>query len=140
MRNIIQKTALYAVTLACFAVPVQAAEYTVKMISAGDKGNFYYEPRKLTVKSGDTVTWINEQDDTHNVMAEAIPKTAEPFEGPLLDKTGGKWSYTFTKPGTYRYHCHPHAQNGMVGTVIVDRPSRADEIKEINHHSKGGHS
>jgi plastocyanin len=120
-----------------FAIPVHAAEYTVKMISTGDKGDFYYEPRKLSIKSGDTVTWVNEQDGTHNVMAEAIPKTAEPFKSPLL-AAGGTWSHTFTKSGTYRYHCHPHAQNGMVGTVIVDRPSKADEIKEINQHSGHG--
>jgi plastocyanin len=129
------KTAFGMLAFLAFADPAQAAEYTVKMISTGEKGNFYYEPRKLTIKSGDTVTWVNEQDDAHNVMAEAIPKTAEPFEAPLLEKAGGTWSYTFTKPGTYRYHCHPHAQNGMAGTIIVDRPSKAGEVKELNHHS-----
>lgn len=136
------KHTLYALTalMLLAAVPTQAAEYTVKMITEGDKGNYYYEPRKLTIKSGDTVTWNNAQDDMHNVMIEALPKSAEPFESPMLEKKDGKWSYTFKQPGTYRYHCHPHAQNGMVGTIIVDHPSKADEIKEINHHSAhGGH-
>lgn len=132
--------ALISLTFLVFTTPAHAAEYTVKMVTQGDKGSYYYEPRKLTIKSGDTVTWVNTQDDMHNVMIEALPKTAEPFESPMLEKKDGKWSYIFTKSGTYRYHCHPHAGNGMVGTIIVDRPSKADEVKEINHHSAhGGH-
>jgi plastocyanin len=30
---------------------------------------------------------------------------------------GGSWSYTFTTPGTYTYHCSPHPF--MKGTVVV---------------------
>lgn len=130
--------ALTALALLAAAAPAQAAEYTVKMVTEGDKGSYYYEPRKLTIKSGDTVTWVNTQDDMHNVMIEALPKTAEPFESPMLEKKDGKWSYTFTKSGTYLYHCHPHAQNGMVGTIIVDRLSKTDEVREISHHSAHG--
>jgi plastocyanin len=124
--------------MAALAAPVQAAEHTVRMISKGDKGSFYFEPKKLTIKSGDTVTWVNMQDDTHNVMAESVPKTSEAFSSPDLKAKGDKWSYTFKTSGTYRYHCHPHEQMGMAGTIIVDRPSRADEVKEVNIHS--GHT
>jgi plastocyanin len=34
---------------------------------------------------------------------------------------GASWQHTFTTPGTYTYHCTPHRQMGMVGTVVVDR-------------------
>lgn len=32
-------------------------------------------------------------------------------------KTGESWSYKFSKPGTYAYHCVPHPW--MKGTIIV---------------------
>lgn len=96
-------------------------------------------PRKLTIKSGDTVTWVNMEDDTHNVMAESIPKTADAFTSPMLEKKDGKWSHTFKQSGTYRYHCHPHHANGMAGTIIVDNPSKADEVKDVAKQEHGGH-
>ena len=39
------------------------------------------------------------------------------FRSKVLD-TDGKYSFTFTTPGTYKYLCslHPH----MTGTVIVE--------------------
>lgn len=109
----------------------QAAEHTVEMVDS--ETDNYFQPRKLTIQSGDTVTWVNTGMKDHNVMAESIPLNAEAFQSPMLEETDAKWSYTFTKPGTYRYHCHPHQKQGMAGTIIVNRPSKADEVKEIGH-------
>ncbi len=126
-----------AISLFTFVAPVsfaQAAEHTVNMVD--DEMTNAFEPRKLTIKSGDTVTWVNTGDRKHDVMAESIPLNAEVFSSPMLKNAGDKWSYTFTKSGTYRYHCHPHERQGMMGTIIVDRPSKADEVKDVGdeHH------
>jgi plastocyanin len=57
------------------------------------------------------VTWINHDDAPHKVVS-----TDKKFVSPVLD-TDGRFTYTFTTPGTYEYFCsvHPH----MTGKVIV---------------------
>ena len=73
--------------------------------------NFTFEPAQLTVKSGTTVTWVNEDDIPHTIVA-----TDHSFKSKALD-TDDKFSFAFTKPGTYQYFCglHPH----MVATITV---------------------
>jgi len=119
-----------------------AKEYTVKMVSDMENEEYYFLPKDIKIKSGDTITWVNVQKDFHNAVADSVPKGAEKFASPMLDEKGQKWSYKFTKSGTYSYHCHPHVMYGMVGTIIVDRPSQLDEIEKEtdgHDHSHGHH-
>lgn len=122
-----------AAGLFLFTAPAQAEEFTVKMVTDAEKGTYYFEPAQLTVKSGDTVTWVNAQDDIHEVMSESVPDGAETFESPTMEKKDQKWSYTFTHSGTYKYHCHPHAALKMFGTIIVDTPSEVKESERDGH-------
>jgi amicyanin len=73
--------------------------------------NFIFSPQELTVAAGTTVTWTNRDDIPHTVVS-----TEKVFKSKVLD-TDDKFSYTFSKPGTYPYFCsvHPH----MTGTVVV---------------------
>ena len=73
--------------------------------------NFVFGPEDLTVSVGTTVTWINEDDIPHTVVADD-----KSFKSRVMD-TDERFSFTFTKPGEYGYFCslHPH----MVGKVIV---------------------
>ena len=66
--------------------------------------NFTFEPETLTVKAGTTVTWINEDDIPHTVVA-----SDRSFKSKALD-TDDKFAFTFTTPGSYEYFCslHPH--------------------------------
>jgi rubrerythrin len=82
------------------------------------------------------VTWINAQDDIHEVMSESVPEGAKDFESPSIEKKDQKWSYTFTQSGTYRYHCHPHEALNMRGVIIVDHPSAEAEETEHHHHGE----
>lgn len=129
---------LPAMLLAAFtlttAQAANAKEYTIKMVTHEDKGAYAFEPNEITIQSGDTVTWVNAQDDMHNVMSESLPKGVKPFESPMLEKKGQKWSHTFTQSGTYAFHCHPHAGAGMRGTVIVDQPSKPEDAQSTGHH------
>ena len=73
--------------------------------------NFTFGPAAVTVPVGTTVTWVNEDDIPHTVVA-----TDKSFKSKVLD-TDEKFSFTFTKAGTYDYFCsiHPH----MTGKVVV---------------------
>ena len=120
------------------ASPALAKDYVVKAVSKPD-GGYAFQPEKLTIQPGDTVSWENNQDDMHNIMAEKLPKGAEYFESPMFEKKGDKWSYTFKTAGTYTYHCHPHAENNMRGTIIVGQASESVPAEGGEHHHGESH-
>jgi plastocyanin len=74
--------------------------------------NFSFNPPTITVKPGETVTWLNQDDIPHNVRES----TGGKFKCGVLD-TGQKCTITFKEPGEFKYFCalHPH----MVGMVVV---------------------
>jgi plastocyanin len=74
--------------------------------------NFAFAPTTLTVKVGTTVTWTNHDADAHTVTS----KGAGPMRSAALN-TGGSYSVTFNKPGTYAYYCQIHPF--MTGSVTV---------------------
>jgi plastocyanin len=75
--------------------------------------NFSFGPVALTVPVGTTVTWTNRDDIPHNTVSTDDPKI---FKSKVLD-TDEKFSFTFSKPGTYSYFCSIHPK--MTGKVIV---------------------
>jgi plastocyanin len=79
--------------------------------------NFTFGPETLTVPVDSTVTWLNKDDVPH-----VIASNDGVFRSKALD-TDDKYSYTFTKPGTYEYFCSVHPK--MVGKIIVVPKSQA---------------
>ncbi|HVH69577.1 MAG TPA: cupredoxin family copper-binding protein [Candidatus Dormibacteraeota bacterium] len=75
--------------------------------------NFSFGPATLTVAVASTVTWINHDDIPHTVVSADDPKV---FKSKVLD-TDEKFSFTFTKAGTYPYFCSLHPK--MTAKVIV---------------------
>jgi plastocyanin len=75
--------------------------------------NFSFGPATLTVAVGTTVTWINRDDIPHTVVSSDDTKT---FKSKVLD-TDEKFTFTFSKAGTYPYFCSIHPK--MTGKVIV---------------------
>jgi plastocyanin len=73
--------------------------------------NFSFTPATVTVAVGTTVTWTNSDDVPHTVVSD--DKT---FKSKVLD-TDEKFSYTFTKPGTYPYFCSIHPK--MTAKIVV---------------------
>jgi plastocyanin len=73
--------------------------------------NFSFGPAALTVPVGTTVTWTNRDDIPHTVVS-----TDGIFKSKVLD-TDEKFTYTFSKAGTYPYFCSIHPK--MTGKVIV---------------------
>ncbi len=73
--------------------------------------NFSFGPATITVSAGTVVTWTNRDDIPHTVVSDD-----KVFKSKVLD-TDEKFSYTFTKPGTYPYFCSVHPK--MTGKVVV---------------------
>ena len=133
------KKIMLIAALAMIASPAFAKEYTIKEVSdpAGNKP-YYFSPDKLTIQPGDTVTFVNAQEDMHDVMFVEVPKGVdEMIMSPMHEKEGEKFSYTFNVPGTYNFHCHPHEALGMKGTLIVGQASKPGETVKMDHHKMG---
>ena len=73
--------------------------------------NFVFGPQTITVPVGTTVTWTNSDDIPHTAVS-----TDGVFKSKVMD-TDEKFSYTFTKAGTYSYYCTIHPK--MTGKVVV---------------------
>jgi plastocyanin len=102
--------ALFAVTMApsrnASAADNSASSIAIKI------DNFSFAPQTITIPAGTQVTWTNEDDIPHTVVSE--DKTT--FKSHALD-TDEKFSFTFTKPGTYTYFCSIHPK--MTAKIIV---------------------
>ena len=72
--------------------------------------SYRFAPESIVVDVGDTVTWTNHDDFTHNVT----------FDGdePLPLPRGASATRTFDAAGTFPYLCSLHPRD-MQGTVIV---------------------
>ena len=101
-----------AAAAAVSAQPQVAAKTADKPGSAAVKiDNFSFGPATLTVSAGTTVTWTNNDDIPHTVVSDE-----KLFRSKALD-TDDKFSYTFTRPGTYNYFCSVHPK--MTAEVVV---------------------
>ena len=106
---------LFAATLGALAAPLLAAVLPVSAQNAPAAvaiENFTFNPQRIAIKAGTTVTWTNKDDIPH-----AIAATDKLFRSKVLD-SDNSYSFTFTTPGIYAYFCslHPH----MTGTVVVE--------------------
>lgn len=98
------------------APPREPQEFIVKIYS-----NTRVEPANLTIRVGDTVTIINEDDELHWPGADPHPTHSSL---PAFDALGGisqgqSYSYTFTKSGAYGYHEHLLDNPPTYGVITV---------------------
>jgi len=85
--------------------PAKSQEVLVKI------DNFSFMPHDITVATGTTVIWVNNDDIPHTIVS-----TTDLFKSKALD-TDDKFSFKFDKPGTYEYFCSIHPK--MTAKVIV---------------------
>ncbi len=119
-------TALLVISsFAVFAPTAAAAEYTIKMGS--DKGMLVFEPKKLTVKVGDTVKFVNNKVPPHNVVFDSkksADKTlaVKATHKKMMMSPGQSFEVSFADaaPGEYPFYCQPHRGAGMKGSIIVE--------------------
>jgi plastocyanin len=90
------------------------AEYPVDMTQ-----QLNFDPKTLTVKVGDKVTW-------RNTSTSDLDHTATANDGSFDSGTvhrNKNFSHTFGKAGTFKYFCTFHGSrsgNGMAGTIKVE--------------------
>jgi plastocyanin len=81
------------------------------MAAAVSAMNFAFSPSSLSVHAGTRVTFTNRDTATHTFTAN----------GGLFDSgdvaSGQSYGFTFTRVGSYAYHCQIHSS--MTGTITV---------------------
>ncbi len=88
--------------------PIQSSEAKVSI------ANFAFDPATLTITTGTTVTWTNNDTASHTVAGD---------DGSWGSKSlakGDTFSFTFTQAGTFSYHCGVHPS--MKATITVVAP------------------
>src|SRR5687768_3958574 len=74
--------------------------------------NLAFDPAAVTVPTGTTVAWTNDDAVPHTVTS-----TDGAFDSSIFDP-GGSFSFTFNEPGSFPYICQLHPQ--MQGTVTAE--------------------
>jgi plastocyanin len=72
--------------------------------------SYRFDPARIEIEAGRTVTWTNDDNFTHTVRVEG--------QDDHKVGRGDSVSITFDKPGTYEYECTLHSSD-MKGEVIV---------------------
>ena len=86
------------------STPVATTEVTMAK-------SYRFDPKKIEVAAGSSVTWTNDDNFTHTVQVDG--------QADHKVERGESVSITFDKPGTYRYVCTLHSRD-MDGEVIVE--------------------
>jgi len=72
-----------------------------------------YKPKSVKIKAGTTVTWISKDAVSHSTTSDT-----HLWDSGFV-QNGDTFSYTFTEPGTYKYHSA--ASLGITGEITVVR-------------------
>ena len=127
------KTLIFGLALSLVAGGAQGANIRVQ---AGGAAGLAFVPQTVTIRPGDTVTFVN-LGGFHNVVADnGAFRCARGCDG---DGHGGNgaastsiWqaTVTFNNVGRFGYFCEPHGApgQGMFGTVIVQQSPPPDPV------------
>jgi plastocyanin len=86
---------------------------------ASEMGDQAYDPNPVKVKSGDTVTWTNDDIQAHTVTSgtdSSDPNMGKDFDSSTLSQNQ-TFSHKFDTAGEFPYFCTLHPT--MVGKVVV---------------------
>jgi amicyanin len=98
------------------ATATQAGNAQTVMIITDSSGSFAFSPASLTIKAGTTVTWKNTTAVPHTVTSDDGKSFDSSTANPIAAQSG-TFSFTFSTPGTFAYHCAIHPF--MKETIIV---------------------
>jgi len=85
--------------------PVEAEDMTVTI------KNFDYSPMDMSIAPGTTVVWKNLDGEPHTIAS-----VDGMFRSPALDQND-TYSFTFNRPGVFKYICSIHPK--MKATITV---------------------
>jgi plastocyanin len=80
--------------------------------------NIQFDPKNLTVKPGETITFTNDESIPHDVHKASGPggDFSSGDDGGM--QQGDTFELKLDQPGKYEYVCHVHAP-GMAGSIMV---------------------
>ena len=102
--------AVLAATLVAAGCGSTGSGRPVKTTAVSMAKSYRFDPKVIEVKSGDTVTWTNNDNFTHTVKVDG--------QSDHKVGRGDSVSIKFDKVGTYHYVCTLHSHD-MHGTVVV---------------------
>jgi plastocyanin len=112
--------------------PARAGTITqVKATGRGARGNF--SPAAVRIAVGDTVRWVAAEGD-HTVVSDGGSFHSDAF---AADYEPHSYSYTFTTPGRYSYHCTLARMSGVVevadpsGGPTTTEPASTTTTREL---------
>ena len=90
----------------------------------------WFDPIGVYIKPGQTVRWIVDENvhtttayhPKNNNHSLRIPRDATPWDSGILSP-GKSFEVKFTVEGVYDYFCSPHEAAGMVGRIVVGKPT-----------------
>lgn len=82
-----------------------------------------FAPFALTIRAGDAVQWVNDDEDDHTVVSDDAFNTSS-YRGlnQLLGADGGTLRLTFQRPGTFVYYCRFHAHLDAFNQPVAPGP------------------
>ena len=124
--------AVFALTLLVLIGVAPASAQSGGAAAAAKIVDFNFEPGRLEVDAGTTVTWTNSGSRPHTVTDRGGTFDTDPIA------PGAKGSTTFTAPGTYAYFCriNPSKMNGVV-VVKGDDNARATRVQALDPAREG---
>lgn len=92
----------------------QPAQAVITILSSG------FSPKDMKIKAGETVTWMNNDSENHQVNSVVHPthQVYPPLNTVGLLKANEQKSLSFPDKGTYRYH--DHLNPSSTGSVVVE--------------------
>jgi plastocyanin len=93
------------------AAPEPVAEPAGRDTVSATVQDFLFQPARLEIASGTTIVWTNDGQVMHTVSAED-----RSFDSGSIEP-GRRRSITFSRPGSFTFHCTPHPF--MRGVIVV---------------------
>jgi plastocyanin len=107
VRRLAPLAALTAAAAGCGGAEDAAPVETTGVLMAK---SYVFEPERIAIAAGETVTWTNDDNFTHTIQVDG--------QDDHRVHRGESVSITFDEPGTYHYVCTLH-RTDMDGEVIV---------------------
>ncbi len=95
--------------------PPQPQEFFISqpLGSAFPDNDLNFDPPDVTISVGDTVTWVNDDENIHTATHRADPAL---FDSETVE-AGEQFSVTFSEAGEFQYFCKFHPWMGGVVNV-----------------------
>jgi plastocyanin len=119
MRLTVALTLAFAITAALLA----SGCGTPADVNVVEMQNLSFNPGTITIKKGETVRWVNDDQTAHNPTSDDY-NSDNPDQSPPTAwsaapvNPGGAFERTFGDTGIFEYHCMIH--DYMKGKVIVE--------------------